>query len=81
MNKVFVIVEILEYRYGFLLNNKNNAICKIIGKLKNGSIINIIEYDKIADKCLRILKKGEIYFIEGKINSNMKIIIRNFRIV
>ena len=80
MNEVFIIVKIIKYKYRFLLNNKNNAICKIIGKLKNGSIINIIAYDKIADKCLRILKKGEIYFIEGKINSNMEVIIKNINL-
>ena len=81
MNKVFVIVEILEYKYGFLLNNKNNAVCKSIGKLTNGSVINIIAYDKLADKCLRILKKGEIYLIEGKINSNMEVIIIKIRMI
>lgn len=80
MNEVFIIVKIIEYKYRFLLNNKNNAKCKIIGKLKNGSVINIIAYNKIADKCLRILKKGEIYFIEGKINSNMEVIIKNINL-
>ena len=80
MNEVFIIVKIIKYKYRFLLNNKNNAICKIIGKLTNGSVINIIAYDKIADKCLRILKKGEIYFIEGKINSNMEVIIKNINL-
>ena len=80
MNEVFIIVKIIKYKYRFLLNNKNNAICKIIGKLKNGSVINIIAYDKIAEKCLRILKKGEIYFIEGKINSNMEVIIKNINL-
>ena len=81
MNQVFIIIEILEYKYRFLLNNKNNAICKVSGKLINGSIINLIAYDKIADKCLRILKKGEIYLIEGKINSKMEVIIRNIRMI
>ena len=75
MNEVFVIVKILEYKYGFLLNNKNNSICKFIGTLTNNSIINIIAYDKIADKCLRILEK--IYMIEERINSNMEIVIVN----
>ena len=75
MNEVFVKVKIIKYKYTFLLNNKNNAICRIIGKLKNGSVIKILAYDKLADKCLRILKKGEIYLIEGKINSNMEVII------
>ena len=79
MNKVFIIVKILEYRYGFLLNNKKSAICKIIGKLTNGSIINIIAYDYIADKCLRILKKEKIYMVEGRVNSNMEIVIENIK--
>ena len=79
MNEVFVIVKILEYRYGFLLNNKNSAICKIIGKLTNGSIINIIAYDNISDMCLRILEKEKIYMVEGRINSNMKIVIKNIK--
>ena len=79
MNEVFVIVKILEYRYGFLLNNKNSAICKIIGKLTNGSIINIIAYDNIADKCLRILEKEKIYVVEGRINSNMEIVMENIK--
>ena len=79
MNKVFVIVEILEYEYGFLLNNINSAICKIIGKLTNDSIINIIAYDNIADKCLRILEKEKIYMVEGRVNSNMEIVITEIR--
>lgn len=79
MNEVFIIVKILECRYGFLLNNKNSAICKIIGKLTNGSIINIIAYDKIADKCLRILEKEKKYMVEGRINSNMEIVMENIK--
>ena len=79
MNEVFVIVKILEYRYSFLLNNKNNAVCKIIGKLTNSSIINIIAYDNISDMCLRILEKEKIYIVEGRINSNMKIVIKNIK--
>ena len=79
MNKVFIIVEILEYKYSFLLNNKNSAVCKIIGKLTNGSIINIIAYNKIADKCLRTLEKEKIYMVEGRINSNMEIVMENIK--
>ena len=79
MNEVFIIVEILEYKYSFLLNNKNSAVCKIIGKLTNGSIINIIAYNKIADKCLRTLEKEKIYMVEGRINSNMEIVMENIK--
>ena len=76
MNEVFIIVKILECRYGFLLNNKNSAICKIIGKLENKSIIKLIAYDEIADKCFRRLKISNKYVIQGKLNSNIKIIIK-----
>ena len=79
MNEVFIIIEILEYRYGFLLNNKNSAVCKIIGKLTNSSEINLIAYDKIADKCLRKLEKEKIYMLEGRINSNMEIVMENIK--
>ena len=79
MNEVFIIVKILEYKYGFLLNNKNSAVCKIIGKLENKSIIRLIAYDEMGDKCLRILEKEKIYMVEGRINSNMEIVIKNIK--
>ena len=75
MNEVFIIVKIINFEYRFLLNNKNNAICKVDGILKNGSIIKLIAYDNLADRLLRKLKINELYLFQGRLNSNMEIII------
>ena len=75
MNEVFIIVKIINFEYRFLLNNKNNAICKIEGILLNGSIIKLIAYDNLADKLLRKLRINELYLFQGRLNSNMEIII------
>ena len=75
MNEVFEIVKVLNYKYRFLLNSKNNAICKIEGILLNGSIIKLIAYDNLADRLLRRLKINEIYLFQGKLDSNMEVVI------
>ena len=75
MNEVLAIVKIINFEYRFLLNNKNNAVCKIEGILLNGSIIKLIAYDNLADKLLRKLKINELYLFQGRLNSNMEIII------
>ena len=75
MNEVFEIVKVLNYKYRFLLNSKNNAICKIEGILLNGSIIKLIAYDNLADRLLRKLEINELYLFQGILNSNMEIIV------
>ena len=75
MNEVFTIVKIINFEYRFLLNNKNNAICKIDAILENGSIIKLIAYDNLADRLLRKLKINEIYLFQGKLDSNMEVVI------
>ena len=59
MNEVFTIVKIINFEYRFLLNNKNNAICKVDAILENGSIIKLIAYDNLADRLLRKLEINE----------------------
>ena len=76
MNEVFAIVKIINFQYRFLLNKKNNAICKIEGMLENGSIIKLIAYDNIADWLLIKLKINELYLFQGRLNSNMEIILK-----
>ena len=76
MNEVFTIVKIINFEYRFLLNNKNNAICKVDAILENGSIIKVIAYDNLADRLLRKLKINELYLFQGVLNSNMEIIVR-----
>ena len=75
MNEVFTIVKIINFEYRFLLNNKNNATCKVDAILENGSIIKLIAYDNLADRLLRKLKINELYLFQGVLNSNMKIIV------
>lgn len=75
MNEVFTIVKIINFEYRFLLNNKNNAICKVDAILENGSIIKLIAYDNLADRLLRKLKIKELYLFQGVLNSNMEIIV------
>ena len=60
MNEVFTIVKIINFEYRFLLNNKNNAICKVDAILENGSIIKLIAYDNLADRLLRKLKINKL---------------------
>lgn len=78
MNEVFAIVKIIDYKYSFSIKKKQNAICNIVAILKNKSIINLIAYNEMADKCLKIMKKENLYYIEGMINSNIDIIIKDF---
>lgn len=75
MNEVFTIVKIINFEYRFLLNNKNNATCKVDAILENGSIIKLIAYDNLADRLLRKLEINELYLFQGILNSNMEIIV------
>ena len=75
MNEVFLIVKVINFKYRFLLNKKNNVICKVEGILENGSIIKLIAYDNLADRLLRKLKINELYLFQGVLNSNMEIIV------
>ena len=76
MNEVFIIVKVINFKYRFLIKNKNNAICKIKGILLNGSIIKLIAYDNLADRLLRKLKINGLYLFQGRLNSNMEIVLR-----
>lgn len=76
MNEVFLIVKVINFKYRFLLNKKNNVICKVEGILENGSIIKLIAYDNLADKLLRKLRINELYLFQGRVNSNMEIELR-----
>ncbi len=77
MNRVYITLKILEIKYNFLPKDKKNAVCKIRGVLNNNSKIELLAYDKVADKCYRKLKKDKIVVIEGFLNSEMRIIILN----
>lgn len=75
MNEVFLIVKVINFEYRFLLNKKNNAICKVDGILDNKSVIKLIAYDNIADRLLRKLKINDLYLFQGRLNSNMEVVL------
>ena len=75
MNEVFIIVKVINFEYRFLLNKKNNAICKVDGILDNKSVIKLIAYDNIADRLLRKLKINDLYLFQGRLNSNMEVVL------
>lgn len=78
MNEVFLIIKVKEMNYKFSIQKNINAICNIVAILKNNSVINLIAYNEMADKCLKLMKQEKSYYIEGMINSNIEIIIKNF---
>ena len=78
MNKVFILVKVIEIKYNLMPKSKKNAVCNIKGKLVNDSAINLIAYNNIADKCYRKLKKDTVLLVEGRINQKMEIEIMNF---
>lgn len=78
MNEVFLIIKVKEMNYKFSIQKNINAICNIVAILENNSITNLIAYNEMADKCLKLMKQKKFYYIEGMINSNMDIVIKGF---
>ena len=68
MNEVFIIGKVVgEIDYNFIINNKKKAIAKSIVELSNGSVIEIVGFDKVADFMYNNLRKNIPIFIYGKI--------------
>ena len=80
MNKLYILVKIEEIKYNFLPKNKKNEVCNIKGMLSNDSNVKLLAYDKIADKCYKILKENKVILVEGILNSEMKIEILQFQL-
>ena len=74
MNIVFLVIKVIDFKYNFLLKKKQSAICKIDGILKNNSKIRLVAYNETADRCMKILKKGQYYFIQGQLSIEMALI-------
>ena len=78
MNLCFIIGKIVsEIKFDFIINGKSigkniSAVrfCIEVGNEK----IYVIGYNKIADKCYKELKKGDLVSIFGKMNSRLVII-------
>lgn len=77
MNLCFIIGKIItKIRFDFIINSKNISIATFKIELSNNSIINIKAYDEIADYCFSNLIKGDTIAIQGELNSQMEIIIK-----
>ena len=73
MNICFLVGKIIsEIKFDFVISNKKtNKISRIefYIKVKNSSVIKVISYNELADKCFKELEKEEIIIIQGKLNT------------
>ena len=60
---------------------KHTSIASSMIELKNGSIVKIYGYDEVADLMYKNLYEADLVLIEGKINSNMSILVLEIFIV
>lgn len=72
MNLCFLIGEIKNIKYEFMINKEHTAIIVMKIQLDNESIIKAIGYDEIADWCYQRIEKGDKVMIEGRINRKME---------
>ena len=81
MNEVFIIGKIVgKVEFNFIINNKKKAVAKSIVELSNGSIIEIVGFDNVADFMFRNLKINDTVFINGKIREKHILISRFYKI-
>ena len=80
MNRCFFIGKVCtNIKFDFILKDKNISIVRFYIKLLDGSIIKVKDYYEIADYCYSRLKYGDIVVIEGKLESNINIILKNLK--
>lgn len=79
MNIVFIYGKIItNIDFEFIIDGKHVSIVIFDLKLKNKCIIKAKAYDEIADECYRKLKSKEKIAVQGLLNSNGEIEIRDF---
>ena len=78
MNLVYIIGKIVsDINFKFTYKSNKNAVAVFICKLNNGSLIKVKAFDNNADYCYANLKQEDFVLIEGSINSNNMVNIRN----
>ena len=80
MNEVFIIGIIqTEIEFKFIVNSKNK-FSKVIFNIQtlDKQEIKVIGYNNIADYALKFLKRNDMMFIYGRLNTNMEIEIKEF---
>lgn len=76
MNKCFVLGELItEVQFSFTLKKKPISVAKFELKLLNNSNITVYCFDENADFCYQTLKTGDYVYIEGKINTEINLIV------
>ena len=82
MNLCFIIGKIIsEIKYDFIIDSKNISIIRFKVKILEGSIINVIGYDNIADFCYRKLNIGDNIFLEAILNTKGDVKINKIEIL
>ena len=80
MNICFLKGKIVtKPEYKFTLIKNINAVIIFEIELDNKSTIQVIGYNKIADKCYQILEKGKKIWIMGRIEKG-KVVIKELNI-
>ena len=82
MNEIFLIGKVVsKIEYKFIVNSKK-YFSKVEFEIKiDKQTFKVKGYNNIADFCYRKLKKYEKIFINGRIENNMKIEIKNIMII
>lgn len=76
MNKCFVLGRLgTEVQFSFTLKKSPISVAKFEIKLLNNSNITVYCFDENADFCYRALKPGDYVYIEGKINTEINLIV------
>ena len=75
MNEVFIIGKIkTEIEFKFIINNqKYFSKVKFKIQTQDKQELKVVGYNNIADYILRNLKKKDKIFINGRLNTNMEI--------
>ena len=73
------IISKIEYK--FIINSKNKAITYFKMELLDKNIIKVKAYNILADKCYRILSTGNEICIEGILETNGEIEIKEIYIL
>ena len=77
MNLCFLKGKIIsEIEFNFTINTKNISIATFEIELLNKSKIKVKAYNELADYCYQKLKQGNVIFIQGYLDNNMHIIVK-----
>ncbi|MGN1311373.1 MAG: single-stranded DNA-binding protein [Clostridia bacterium] len=82
MNEIFIIGKVVsKIEYKFIINSKKYfAKVEFIIEL-NKQEFKVKGYNNVADFCYRKLKKNNKVFVNGEIENNMIIKVKNIKIM